>query len=456
MRVPIMWVMMLFVVTMAAPALAYPPVQELRARDGVAVWLIQSDQVPVITMRMAFMGAGYLHDPIGKEGLAELATGMLMEGAGEMDARAFHQALDEYAIGLSFRADDAAMNITLRTLSEHRERAVSLLGTALSAPQLNETSLAKLKEQMAAARRRARQYPSTIANETLRELVFAGHPYSRDSAGTDASVATITRDDIRQFYRHRMARDNIIIAIAGHVSVRDAEEMAETVLDSLAPKSVAPVEMEAPDIRYGEDEVVTMPAGQSHLLFVLPGVEREDPDFYAAYMLNRMLGGGGFASRMMQLLREEKGLIYSAFSQLDNRPMAPLLVGGMSTRTGQEEEAIDGLQSVLSALYGGDITEADLQEVTGYITGSFPLNLDTTTELSAYLMAMQRYDLGADYLEKRNGYFSAVTVDDLKRVARRLLDPAQLSYALVKPPAKEEHHISDQPEGAVIPAGDTE
>jgi zinc protease len=407
-------------------------VERVVSPGGIEAYLLSEPSIPFLSLSLQFRGGAAL-DPAGKEGLAYMASGLLDEGAGDLDSQAFRTELEDLAIRLSFDASQDELSGRLKTLTEHRERAFELLGLALTQPRFEAEPVERIRNQIQADLRRRAEDPDYLASLTWFAHAFPGHPYGRPSQGTVASVATIGADDLRAFVGRRLAKDDLVIGVAGDVTAAELGPLLDRAFGKL-PATSEPFALAPAPPADGGTVVVRKAVPQSQVLFGERGLARDDPDFYAAYVANHMLGGGGFTSRLTAEVREKRGLAYSVYSYLYPMDFAPLWLGGLGTANAAVGEALQVVRAQLGAMAAGEIGEAALDDAKTYLTGSFPLHLTSNDGIAAMLVAMQVDHLGIDYLERRNGYIEAVTLKDVQRVAARLYRPDHLLVVVVGEP----------------------
>jgi zinc protease len=380
-----------------------------------------------------------------------MVAGLLDEGAGELDSLAFRTILEDQAIRLGFSHERDAFAGRLLTLTENREQAFEMLRLALAEPRFDEEPVERIRSQLTADIQRRRSDPNTMAALAWFEHAFPGHPYGRTTQGTLDSIRAIDTDELRAYVAERLARDNLVIGVAGDIT---AEELAPLLDRAFAhlPKTASLPPLPAAEPRTGETLVTRIKVPQSVVTFGLPGVGRDDPDYYAAYVANYILGGGGFASRLTEEVREKRGLAYSVYSYLMDTDLAPLWMGGVATKNDQVAQSIEVIRGELRRMAAGEIGEADLANAQTYLTGSFPLRFTSNENVARMLVGMQAQDLGIDFLDRRNAYVEAVTLDDLKRVSARLF-AAEPLVSIVGDPVGIEAS-SRAPEGPGGPATD--
>ncbi len=415
----------------AAPALA-TNIERVVSPGGIEAWLVHEPAVPLIAVDFAFAG-GAVQDPAGKSGTANLVAALLDEGAGDLDSKAFQDRLERKAIELSFRAERDTLRGRMRTLVENRDEAFDLLRLSLTAPRFDVADVELNRAQLLSKLRRETTSPGDIASRRWWETAFEGHPYGRPVNGTLESVPNITVADL-QAYSHRvLARQNLKIAVVGDIDADTLKPLLDRVFGALPEKAdLAPVDNVAPR-GLGRRIVVSLDVPQAVVDFGGAGIARKDPDFMAAYIVNHILGGGSFSSRLYQEVREKRGLAYSVSESLIWLDHAALFVGGTATRADRTAETLDVIQREIHRLGESGPTAAELAEAKNYLNSSFALNLDTSSKIASLLVQFQLDDLGIDYIDKRSAMIGAVTLDDARRVAKRLLDGGLLVTVVGKP-----------------------
>jgi zinc protease len=416
-----------------APAAANATkIERVVSPGGIEAWLVHETAVPLIAVNIAFAG-GANQDPPGKAGLGYFVASLLDEGAGELDSKAFHDRLDRKAIEMSFRADHDNLRGTMRTLAENRDEAFEYLRLALTVPRFDASDIEIARAQIMSSLRRATTNPTEIASRRWWEAAFPGHAYGQPINGTLDSIPTITADDLRSYTQRVLARQNLKIGIVGDIDAETVKVMLDRVFGSLPEKpELAPVATVAPQ-GIGQRIVIPLDVPQAVVTFGGTGIARKDPDFMAAYIVNHILGGGSFSSRLYREVREKRGLAYSVHDNLVWLTHAALFLGATATRADRTGETLNLIQSEIRRLAESGPTAAELAKAKAYLKSSFVLSLDTSTKIAALLVQMQLDDLGIDYIERRGGMIDAVTLDDAKRVAKRLLDGGLLVTVVGRP-----------------------
>lgn len=408
-------------------------VQRVVSPGGIEAWLVEEHSVPILSVRFVFRGGSKL-DPMGKEGLAELASGTLNEGAGDLDALAYQKAIDDNAIRLRFDVGLDEFGGILETLTERRDKAFELLALALADPIFDAEAVDRVRGQLISGLERNAKNPNAVAQKLYQKTIFPNHPYGRHASGTIEGVTAITTDDLHGFVRDRFTRDALVIGVAGDITAAELGPLLDKTFGKL-PESGPPFEVaEVEPSAAGVVLVERMPQPQSVVVWGQRGVKRTDPDFYTAYVMNHILGGGGFSSRLTEEVREKRGLAYGVYSYLAPRDHAALFLGGVATQNERVAESLEVIRAEYARLRDEGVTEEELADAKTYITGSFPMSLDSNSEIASRLIGMQIADLGIDYLEHRNALIEAVTVDDINRLASKLIDPDSFTVVVVGDP----------------------
>lgn len=409
-------------------------IEKVKSPGGIEAWLVQEDTVPLIAMSFAFRDAGSSRDPAGKEGLANLMSGLLDEGAGPLDSATFQRQMEEKAIRISFDAGRDGFFGTLQTLAANRDAAFSLLRLAISEPRFDDEAVERIRAQVISGIRHDARDPDAIAGRLFAETLFPGHAYGRPSDGTEKSVAAIDRDDLKLFRTAAFGRDRLVIAVVGAIDAATLGPLLDKTFGDL-PKTAAPLEIADAVPVSGAKASATLAIPQTIIRFGGPGLKRDDPDFMAAFVMNHILGGGSFSSRLYQEIREKRGLTYGVGTYLTPYDHAGLFVGGLGTSADKADEAIALIRQELTRMAADGPTEKELADAKAYLTGSYALRFDTSSKIARQLLAIQLDRLGIDYVRTRNAQINAVTLDQVKAAARRILDAGAPTIVTVGPAA---------------------
>jgi zinc protease len=408
-------------------------VQHVVSPGGIAAWLVEDYAVPLVAVEFSFAG-GATQDPQGKAGAGSLLAGLLDEGAGDLKAEDFHRALDDHAIRLSFNVERDEFDGHLQTLSRHIDKAFELLALAVNAPRFDAAPLERVRGQLNAVLKRDSKDPDAMAAQAWRRAAWPNHPYSRASRGELGEIDAVTRDDLVALHKKLLARDTLKIAVVGAIDAGRLAAHLDSVFAGLPEKTdLAPV----PAIEVGglgRRIVVDFDVPQANIRFGRPGIARGDKDYIAAMVVNHILGGGSFTSRLFQEVREKRGLTYSVYSSLTTAECSPSLIGATSTKNERAGEALAVIEAECSRLVAEGPSEEELEKAKKFLTGSYALRFDTSTKIAAHLLQLQREGFDAGYLDRRNAEVEAVTLEDAKRVAKRLIGDSSLLVAIVGRP----------------------
>jgi len=431
-RLPAMLMAASFALVAGAPVASAVTIEKVTSPSGIAAWLVHEQSVPLISLNYAFHG-GAGQDDDGKSGAANLTADMLDEGAGDLDGKAFHERLENHAIELGFQVGRDDFHGSLRALNEHREEAFDLLHLALTAPRFEADAVERVRGQELSSVQRDSTNPNNIASNAWWATAFPGHPYGREPKGTLETVPRIGAEDLRDYVRRVFARNGLTISIVGDVDAHAAGELIDRAFATLpAANDLKPIA----DVRpagLGRRIVINLDVPQAVVSFGGPGLARGDPDFMAAYIVNHILGGGSFSSRLYKEVREKRGLAYGVSDSLAWFTHAAVVIGGTATRADKTGEALAIIEAETKRMAVEGPTAEELTAAKSFLKGSYALSLDTSAKIAAQLTQIQLDNLGSDYIERRGAMIEAVTLADTKRVAKRLYDGGMLVTVAGRP-----------------------
>lgn len=394
-------------------------IEKIVSPSGIEAWLVREKAVPLVTLNYAFHG-GSTQDETDKSGTANLVADLLDEGAGDLDSKAYHERLENHAIELTFQVGRDYLHGSLRTLSEHRDEAFDLLRLALSKPRFDADAVTRVREQELALLRRDTTNPNDLANRRWWQTAFPGHPYGRETKGSLETVPHITADDMRNYVRRVLARNELKISIVGDVDAKTAGDLIDHAFASLPAKNdLKPVPNASPS-GLGRRIVIDVDVPQAVVTFGGQGIPRHDPQFMAAYIVNHILGGGSFTSRLYTEVREKRGLAYGVSDSLVWFQRAAVMLGGTATRADRTADALSVIQAEIKRMAKDGPTPEELVAAKSFLKGTYALTLDTSSKIGAQLTQIQIDNLGMDYIQRRGALIDAVTIEDAKAAARRL------------------------------------
>ncbi|MCO6403747.1 M16 family metallopeptidase [Aurantimonas endophytica] len=412
----------------AFPAAAVE-IEEVTSPGGIKALLVEDYTNPLIAMKFAFKGAGSTQDVDGKEGTANLMSGLLDEGAGDIQSQDFQARLDDLGVSLSYDASLDDFSGNFRTITEFGDEAFELLRLSVNQPRFDEEPVARIRGQIAAGIVADENDPQKLAGEAFRNTVFAGHPYSRPSEGTLESLTAVTAPDLKEFRDRTFARDNLYVGVVGAISPEELGAKLDEVFGEL-PETAELNDVPNTEPVTGKTVAVELAVPQTTIQLALPGVMRDDDKFFAAYLVNHVLGGGSFTSRLYQEIREKRGLAYGAGSWLASYDHAALLGINTATRADAAEESVRIIREELKRMAEEGPTEEELAKAKTYVKGAYAIqNLDSSLAIASTLVGIQLDDLGIDYIDRRQELIDAVTMDEVKEMARQLLsvEPAVIT-----------------------------
>lgn len=416
----------------AVAAQAAVEIQEVTSPGGIEAWLVEERSIPFTALEIHIRGGANL-DREGKRGSVNLMMALLEEGSGNMDARAFQEAREGLAASFGFDAGDDTVSISASMLSENRDEAVALLRQALVEPRFDADAIERVRAQVLSGIASDAQDPGTIASDTFMAEAFPDHPYGTSLSGTAESVAALTRDDLLQAHRDTLVKDRVYVGAVGDITPEELGALLDELLGDLPAEG--PPQPERRDVAVtGGTTVVDYPTPQAVAIFGQQGIERDDPDYFAAFILNHILGGGGFESRLMQEVREKRGLTYGIGTYLVPKDYGELWMGSVASDNRTVAEALEVVRGIWADVAANGVTEEELRAAKTYLTGEYPLRFDGNAEIAGILVGMQMIGLPPDYVVNRNSYIEAVTMDDIKRVAAELMDPEALHVVVVGQP----------------------
>jgi zinc protease len=386
-------------------------------------------------MRFSFAG-GAAQDPGGKEGLANFISGMLDEGAGDMTSVQFQERQEDLAVRMSFDAGRDMFTGSFQTLKRNADEAAQLLHLALTKPRFDADAVDRIKKQIATGLKFDMNDPRRVASKEWFKLAFKDHPYARPVKGTMESVARIGGDDLRDFARKVFTKDSLKISVVGDIDAKTLGPMLDKIFGDLPEASDLKPIAEAPPPEGPQRKVIEMNVPQSVAVFGHGGFKRKDEDFIESYILNYILGGGGFNSRLTEEVREKRGLAYSVYSYLSPYRKAAIYLGNVATENKSMTRSLKVIQDELQRMADKGPSAEELKNAKQYLTGSYALRFDTSSKIANQLLWIQIESLGKDYIDTRNGKIEAVTLADIRRVAKRLIKADGLIVTIVGKPSE--------------------
>ncbi len=408
-------------------------IKQVKSPGGIEAWLVESHQVPLVAVRFAFQG-GSVQDPIGKSGVANFVSAMLDEGAADLDSATFQERMEDIAMRMNFDDSRDTFYGSFSTLTEHRDKAIELLKLALTKPRFDQDAVDRIRRQILANLAYEAKSPDRLASRTWYQSAFKGHAYGLSPNGDEKSVLAITRDDLETFRKNNFAKNNLKVVAVGDIDEATLGQMLDDVFGDLPDEAQVNVLADVAPKKGNGVEIVEMDVPQSVAVFGMGGLKRKDPDFLAGFVLNHIIGGGGFSAILMEEVREMRGLAYSVYSYLSPLKHSSIYLGSVATKNESIAESLEIIRSELSRVANDGVSEEVLKNAKSYLTGSYALRFDTNSKIASQLLGILVEDMGIDYVKTRNAEIEALTVDDLKKAASRFLRPEDLIVVVVGKP----------------------
>ncbi|HEY0275859.1 MAG TPA: pitrilysin family protein [Paenirhodobacter sp.] len=431
-QIPLRCAAVAMIALMAAIPAHALDIQQVTSPGGLKAWLVEAHDIPFTALEIRFRGGASLDAP-QKRGEINLMTATLEEGSADYDSQGFAAAQEMLAAKFGFDVDDDTLSVSARMLTENRDKATDLLRGALTDPHFDQASVDRVRGQVLSIIASEAKDPGATAAQTFRKIAYGDQPYGSSLNGTTDSVKALTREDMFDAKARVMARDRMVISAVGDITPEQLGLMLDRLLGGL-PATGAPMPAPVTPALTGGVTVVPFETPQSVVIFGQPGIALNDPDFFPAYVLNQILGAGGFSSRLMEEVREKRGLTYGIYTYLVTRDLANTWQGSFASANEKVAEAVKITQTEWAKAATGAVTDKELNDAKTYLTGAYPLRFDGNANIADILAGMQLNGMGVDYINTRNDQVNAVTREDVARVAKRLMDPSGLRFIVVGKP----------------------
>jgi zinc protease len=407
------------------------PIQVVEA-GPITAWLVEDHSVPVVSLSWSWAG-GAARDPAGQDGTMAMAAAMMMEGAGDLRAVAFQDALRDDAIGLSFSAGRDSFEAGFRCLADALPNALRLARLAMTAPRFDADALERVRARAIAGARQSLETPRGQAGRGFWQAAFPSHPAGRPATGTAETLAAVTVDGMRAGLAAQLRRDGVLVAAAGAITPAQLRAILPELLGAL-PAGAPDAPPRLPAFTEFGRQVLPVPSPQSQVILGQPGIAPDDPDWEAAQVVLRVLGGGGFSSRLMEAVRVQRGLTYGIGVGLDSLFGGGVITCGFATENARVAEALEVTRSVWTDMAATGPTAAELDEAVAFLTGSLPLQFTDSRRIAATLLAMRRNNRAIGWLDGRTARLQAITRDAAAQVASKLLRPDAIAVTVAGQP----------------------
>lgn len=394
------------------------PVQEIKS-SGMTAYLLEEHSVPIVSIDFEFTNAGSAHEDEDKQGLTQILSSLLRDGAGKYDAESFRDTCEEYGIKLGFEGQRDSISGYLYAPRKSLSKALELLTAVLQEPHFDKEFVTLRKEQLKTEIKSKREEPHFILSEKFDEFIYAGHPYSRSSLTVLKTIDNVSADDLKKFMQNHFSRENLIISFAGDLTPQEAMDILKKPFGELAEKFTGE-KMNRIELKLGgREKNIKYDSAQAISVFVVNGTYRENADYYPLYLANYIFGGSGLNSRISQVIREKEGLTYGIGTYLQQNDAVALLGGGYSSTPDNFRKAQKLLLHEWHKMAQEGVSALELQQAKESLISSFNLRFASIDGIAAMLTGMQKYNLGRDFLEKRNDYIETVTLEEVNAAAKK-------------------------------------
>lgn len=418
--------------TASAQEIELPPIKKTTLDNGLELIIIEHHELPVVAFRLV-LKSGSACDPKDKSGLANLTAGLLRKGTQTRTATQIAEEIDFVGGSLGAGSGLDATYATCQLLTKHFDVGLELLHDVVLNPTFKEDEIERLRKQTLASMKQQKDDPGTVAEKKFREFLFGGHPYGMPSQGTEEGLSVITGDDVANFHRTHFVPNNAILAVVGDVKTEEALGKVKAKFSGWASGEIpSPSVSEPPAIQGRQILLVDKPdLTQTYVQVGHLGIERKSPDYFAVKVMNYILGGGDFSSRLMEQVRSKRGLTYGISSGFDANRLRGAFVVDTFTQNDSTAAAISAIIEEIEKIRIGGVTDKELKETKSFYTGYFPLQFETPSQIATLILLVEQYDLDEDYLKDYRKNISAVTKGDVLRVAQKYLDPDNLKLVVV-------------------------
>jgi zinc protease len=400
--------------------------------DGLTLLVAEKHNLPLVRVNVCVQ-AGTIVEPPEKAGLANLTASLLPEGTKSRTSVQISEAIDFMGASLASSGDNDFVTVTLSLLKKDIDQGFEILSDVLQNPAFIDEEVQKHKKRIVGMIQMSQEDPGYVADRAFEKALFGeAHPYGRPVIGTAESIQTLNRQDIADFYQRHYKPNHTIMAVVGDITMEEAKGLMNKYFSNwkAGEPQQNPALIENKD---QENRAVKIDRDLKQATIILghSGIARDNPDYYAVSVMNYLLGSGGFSSRLMDTIRDDMGLVYSIYSSFAASKLPGAFTVNLQTANKNANLAVKEALKQLSLLKTKGVTDQELADAKSYLTGSFPLRLETNATIASVLVAVEYYKLGMDYLDKYPEYINSVTKDDIKRVANKYILPEKLRLVAV-------------------------
>jgi zinc protease len=399
--------------------------------NGLTLMIVERHNLPVIKVTVSF-DAGSLRETADKAGLANLTASLLTEGTEKRTGSEISEAVEFVGATLNASGGDDYITVNLSVLSKDLELGFELLSDVLLNPSFTEDEITKKIERIKGSLIAREENPGFVASKEFKKAVFGAHPYGRLISGSPETLDRIKRDDLVNFHSAYYVPNNAIMSVVGDVTPEEVKELLKKYFSGWYAKKIKTIFLPEPEkIKKKKTITINKELTQANIILGHMGISRDNPDYYAVSVMNYILGGGGFASRLMQNIRDDKGLVYSIYSFFAADKYAGYFRVSLQTKNESANTAIEEILKEVKEIRSAFVSDAELSDAKSFLTGSFPMRIETSSRIAGFLVAVEYYRLGMDYIDKYPKYINSVTKEEVLRVAKKYLDPEQFILVVV-------------------------
>jgi len=386
---------------------------------GVSAYWMEDKTNPIVAINLKFKNSGYAYDDEKALGEAVLVAALMTEGAGELTAQQFKEELELRAITIRFDAEKDDFSVSVLTTKKNLQKAKELLSLALKRPRFDEADISRVKAQILESLKRQDEYPDSVLDREMQKELYGSHPYARNPLGEAQFLKNLTKDNLMSFVKDRFTRTNLLVSVVGDLSEAETKTLLDDVFGDLPTNGKNNFVRNAEVVFDGREKKILRGGGQNLVLKALPSVQRTDEDFYPLFVANHIWGGAGLTSKISQKIREQEGLTYGVYSYLTIDDKFQLLMVGFASTPDKFEQAENLLMEEVASFANKGISKKELDKAKDYLLASYNLRFASITNIAEILTAMQKYNLGLDFLQKRNEYIDKVSLKQVNAAVKK-------------------------------------
>ncbi len=419
-----------FISTLSSSAADIKP-KRVVTENGIILLILERHSLPIVNVNMVIK-AGSLYESDEKAGLSSLMSSLLDEGTKTRTSTQISQEIDFVGGSLSAFGGDDSSGASLRILKKDLPLGLELLSDIVINPTFPEAEIERKKAEMIGGLLSEKDDPGTVAGKAFNEMIFGAHPYHRAANGTEATIPGITRDDIVAYYERFYRPNNTIMSIVGDITEQEAIEAVNRYFGQWEKKEISsPLIPNAPLLEKRVVKLIDKELTQANIIIGHIGIDRKNPDYYNLVVMNYILGGGGFSSRLMKDIRDNQGLVYGIHSNFDASFYPGSFAVSLQTKNETANRAIEAVLKEIKRIREEPVSDQEIEEAKSYLIGSFPLRIDTNAKIAGILTSIEYFGLGLDYFDRYPKLIGSVTKADITRVAKKYLDPERFAMVVV-------------------------